>query len=74
MNAGDSVFKAGDYEIFPDDMLFNIYYIKGMNAELMVGGFFSLAEAIDYLLHPKAFSHERINKKTNKKSDKKINT
>ena len=74
MNVSDSVFKAGAYEIFPDDMLFNIYYIKGMKAELMVGGFFSLAEAIDYLLHPKAFSHERINKKTNKKSDKKINT
>ena len=52
MNAGDGVFKAGSYEIFPDDMLFNIYYIKGMQAEYMVGGFFSLAEAIDYLLHP----------------------
>ena len=58
MNASDSVFKAyskdGHYEIFPDDMLFNIYYIKGMKAEFMVGGFFSLAEAIEYLLHPKA--------------------
>ena len=53
MNAGDGVFKAGSYEIFPDDMLFNIYYIDGMKAEYMVGGFFSLAEAIEYLLHPK---------------------
>ena len=53
MNASDSVFKAGDYEIFPDGMLFDIYYIDGMKAELMVGGFFSLAEAIEYLLHPK---------------------
>ena len=52
MNAGDSVFKAGCYEIFPDDMLFNIYYIDGMSAELMIGDFFSLAEAIEYLLHP----------------------
>jgi hypothetical protein len=52
MNASDSVFKSGNYEIFPDAMLFNIYYIQGMEAEFMVGGFFSLAEAIDYLLHP----------------------
>ena len=54
MNVGDSVFKKGSYEIFPDDMLFNIYYIDGMKAALMVGGFYSLAEAIEYLLHPKA--------------------
>ena len=52
MNAGDSVFKAGSYEIFTNDMLFNIYHVKGRQAEYMVGGFFSLAEAIEYLLHP----------------------
>ena len=52
MNAGGSVFKAGRYEIFADNMLYNIYHINGLQAELMVGDFFSLAEAIDYLLHP----------------------
>ena len=52
MNAGDSVFKSGNYEIFPDGVLFAIYFVDGLNAELMVGGFISNAEAIDYLLHP----------------------
>ena len=52
MNVGDSVFKAGRYEIFANDMLFNIYHVTGRQAELMVGDFFSLAEAIEYLLHP----------------------
>lgn len=56
MNAGDSVFKAGDYEIFPDCALFNIYYINNMTAELMVGGFDTLADAIEYLLHPRISS------------------
>jgi len=53
MNVGDSVFKSGDYEIFPDNMLFAIYHINGLSAELMIDGFLSLAEAIEYLLHPK---------------------
>ena len=53
MNAGDSVFKSGNYEIFPDNTLFAIYHITGLNAELMIDGFLSLADAIDYLLHPK---------------------
>jgi hypothetical protein len=52
MNAGDSVFKSGNYEIFPDDSLFSIYHIAGLEAELMVGDFLSLDAAIDYLLHP----------------------
>ena len=52
MNAGDSVFKFGDYEIFPDAMLYNIYHVNGLHAELMVSGFLTLADAIEYLLHP----------------------
>jgi hypothetical protein len=54
MHVGGSVFKAGGYEIFraENSMLFNIYHVDGKQAEFMVGGFFTLAEAIDYLLHP----------------------
>ena len=54
MNAGGWVFKAGNYEIFPakNSMLFNIYHVEGLQAELMIGGFKSLAEAIEYLRHP----------------------
>jgi hypothetical protein len=52
MRVGGYVFKSGEYEIFTDNMLYNIYHINGLRAELMVGGFLSLAEAIDYLLHP----------------------
>ena len=55
MNADDSVYKFGNYEIFPDGMLFDIYYIKGMKAEPMVGGFLSLAEAIKYLKNPQLY-------------------
>ena len=54
MNAGSWVFKDGKYEIFPveNSMLFNIYHVEGLQAELMIGGFKSLAEAIEYLRHP----------------------
>lgn len=38
--------------IFADAMLFNIYHVTGNQAEYMAGGFYSLGEAIDYLLHP----------------------
>lgn len=58
MNAGDSVFKSGNYEIFPDNTLFAIYHITGLNAELMIDGFLSLAEAIEYLLHPKKVNND----------------
>ena len=54
MNTNSSLFKAGKYKIFraENSMLFNIYHVEGLQAELMIGGFKSLAEAIEYLRHP----------------------
>lgn len=49
MNAGDSLFKFGSYEIFPVNDMFDIYHIEGLRAELMAADFLTLAEAIKYL-------------------------
>lgn len=50
MNAGDSLFRFGDYHVFPTaNNLFNIYHVIGLEAELMIADFLSLADAIKYL-------------------------
>ena len=54
MNRANSLFKYGEFQVFimPETKTFNIYHVVGVNMELMAAGFSSLADAMEYILHP----------------------